>query len=334
VVLTTSLPSAANALPGLTAQGYVNHPLHQEHQRWVEKNCYIDLWIELLHGLKLEPLAMLPFVVSVDFEGDQWTFFKPKHEELHALYGLDVQELIVYRPLVEHALEHLSSGKLIATEADSWWLPDTAGTDYRTNHVKTSIVLVNIDVQNERLGYFHSAGYHEMEGEDFRETFKIGKPHDPTALPLFAEFVRPDRMARRSGSELARMSRGLLREHLARRPVTNPVARFAERFARELPLMQGQGLAAYHAWAFATLRQLGSAQELLLENLKWMQREGIEGVPGEAIESFDLITNHAKALILKVARAVNSRKPYDGSQVFGEMTEAWDRGMKALAAWV
>ena len=49
---------------------------------WVEKNCYVDVWIELLHALGLEPLAMLAFTVAVDFEGDQWTFFKPSHDDL------------------------------------------------------------------------------------------------------------------------------------------------------------------------------------------------------------------------------------------------------------
>ena len=42
-------------------------------------------------------------------------------------------------------------------------------SDYRTNHVKTSIVLVDIDVEKERLAYFHGPGYFEMQGEDFRE---------------------------------------------------------------------------------------------------------------------------------------------------------------------
>jgi len=41
--------------------------------------------------------------VAIDFEGDQWTFFKPPHEDLKALYGIDVQELYVWRPLLEHA---------------------------------------------------------------------------------------------------------------------------------------------------------------------------------------------------------------------------------------
>ena len=80
------------------------------------------------------PVRSSPFVAAIDFEGDQWTFFKPPHAELTDLYGIDVQEFTVWRPLLEHALEHLEAGKLISTEADAFWLPDTSGTDYRRQH--------------------------------------------------------------------------------------------------------------------------------------------------------------------------------------------------------
>ena len=76
-------------------------------------------------------MAIMPFTLAIDFEGDQWTFFKPPHDELRDLYGIDVQELNCWRPLIDHAEEHLAAGKLISTEADAWWLPDIAGTDYR-----------------------------------------------------------------------------------------------------------------------------------------------------------------------------------------------------------
>ncbi|HEV7554538.1 MAG TPA: DUF1839 family protein, partial [Kofleriaceae bacterium] len=120
--------------------------LHAEDRAWVEKNCYVDIWIEVIHAIGCDPIAMLPFVTAIDFEGDQWTFYKPPHEQLRALYGLDVQELNCWRPLIEHAEEHLAAGKLISTEADAWWLPDTSGTDYRRQHTKSTIVLNDLDV--------------------------------------------------------------------------------------------------------------------------------------------------------------------------------------------
>src|SRR5262249_23970098 len=135
---------------------YTPHALHSEGRTWVEKNCYIDVWIEFIHALKLDPMPLLPFTVAIDFEGDQFTFFKPSHAEILDLYGLDVKELNVWRPLVDHLLEHLSNGKVVFTEADAFFLPDTRGTDYRSQHTKTTIVAETIDLDNARLGYFHN----------------------------------------------------------------------------------------------------------------------------------------------------------------------------------
>ena len=86
----------------------------------------------------------------VDFDGDQWTFFKPSHDDLTTLYGIDVQELNVWRPLVENAREQLGGGKLVLSEADAFFLPDTAGTDYRTQHTKTTIGIQELDLEAER----------------------------------------------------------------------------------------------------------------------------------------------------------------------------------------
>ncbi len=58
------------------ASSYRPHPLHATERTWTETNCYVDLWIELLHSLGLDPLAAAAFTISTDFEGDQWTFFK------------------------------------------------------------------------------------------------------------------------------------------------------------------------------------------------------------------------------------------------------------------
>ena len=100
--------------PQLSAAGYLPHALHGAAALWQEKNCYVDLWIELLCALRLDPHALWPCTVALDFEGDQWTFFKPPHGELRALYGIDVQELTIWRPLSEHAIEHLSAGRMLA----------------------------------------------------------------------------------------------------------------------------------------------------------------------------------------------------------------------------
>jgi hypothetical protein len=318
---------------GLDPRNYPRSTLHAESCVWVEKNCYVDIWIEVIHALGLEPRAILPFVVAVDFEGDQWTFFKPPHNELWDLYGIDVQELNVWRPLLEHALEHLAAGKLISTEADAFWLPDTSGTDYRRQHTKSTIVLNDLDLQKRTLGYFHNAGYYQLEGEDFARTFRLDQPHDPTFMPLFAELVRVDRVVRPPPHELTALSRGLWRRHLHRVPRDNPVRRFQARFEGDLPAIQDKGLGHYHAWAFGTIRQLGAACELATLNLKWLADNGVTGLE-TAIGAFERISAANKTFILKGARVTNSRKPFEGGPLFDAMASDWEIGTKALQEFI
>ena len=307
----------------LDAAAYTRHALHADDRAWVEKNCYVDIWIEVIHALGLEPLAITPFVVALDFEGDQWTFFKPPHDELRDLYGIDVQELNCWRPLLDHAREHLAAGKLISTEADAWWLPDTSGTDYRRQHTKSTIVLADLDADARRLGYFHNAGYFALDGDDFDRTF------EPREMAFFAELVRLDRVVRRPADELRAMSGRLLARHVARRPATNPVARFGERFARELPDLQARGLTYYHAWAFATVRQLGAAAECAAMYLRWLAG-GDAGQFAPAAAAYDAISAGAKAFILRGARAVSSKKPFDATAMLDDWAAAWTTAITAL----
>lgn len=309
-------------LPGLSAADHRPHFLHAADRIWVEKNCYADLWIELLHAQGMEPHACLAFVIALDFLGDQWTFFKPPLGDLRALYGIDVQELTVWRPMIEHACEHLGAGRLLSLEVDAHWLPDTAGTDYRETHSKTTIVLNEIDPAARRLGYFHNAGYFELEGVDFGQIFALDAP--PPQLPPYAEVIHIDRACRHPDAELRARSAAMLDAHLAWRRTSNPIVRFRERFEADLPALQQHGLARYHPWAFAGVRQLGAAFELAALYLRWLR-------PGAtaAAADFELIACHSKTLILKAARAVNSGRAFDARALFDEMAAAWERGMAA-----
>lgn len=319
----------ACVLPGLVPEAYARHELHGEGRAWVEKNCYADVWIELLNVLRLEPLALMPFTLAVDFEGDQWTFFKPSLDELHLLYGIDVQELNLWRPLIDHALEHLSRGRLISVEADAFWLPDTVATDYGQQHVKTTIVLNELDLAGQRLGYFHNAGYFALEGEDFRQLFRLEGREGAGRLPLYAEMIRTDRLLRRPEAELRRLTLGLLRKHAARRPSDNPVQRFAQRLDAELPRLSEQGLSHYHLWAFSTVRQLGAAFELAAACLRWVEPAG-DTAWITAAERFEQIAHDNKALILKLARVVSARRSFDATAALAPTAEAWSEGMRLL----
>lgn len=323
--------SCMSVLPESGVEPPRRHSLQAEGVAWPEKNCYADLWIGLLHHLGLEPRAMLGFTVAVDFEGDQWTFFKPPSTELRLLYGIDVQELTVWRPLLAHVQECLAHGRLVSTESDAWWLPDTAGTDYRRQHTKTTILIDRLDLAGERLGYFHNGGYFELQGEDFRGLFRLDAPADPAFMPLFAESVKIDRLRRQAPQVLAKLSWELLREHLAWRPATNPFVRFAERMQQDLPQIREAGLAHYHQWAFASVRQAGSAFELLAAHLRWQAEFGRSDVLAAAAH-FDVIAQANKTLILKGARSVATGKALAADELFQSMADAWEQGTGALAA--
>jgi hypothetical protein len=343
----------ACALPDVHATGYAPHPLHGPDSVWLEKNCYVDLWIELLSSLKLDPHALWPCTVAIDFEGDQWTFFKPPHDELRALYGVDVQELTVWRPLSEHVIEHLAAGRLLSIEADAFWLPDTAGTDYRQNHSKTTIVLNEVDLDASRLGYWHNAGYFEAKGDDVTHLLDLpdaisdleaiadwrgsrvaelgaaAVALDEGRLPLYAEFIRTSKRMLRSTDELQTLALHHLATHLAFRPEDNPIRRFAARLADDLPLLRDYGLPYYHQWAFGTVRQLGAAFDLAARGLAWQAAPAASPLH-DALRAFDAIARDAKMLILKLARAVSSTKNVDLAPMLEGMARHWDEGMAAL----
>ncbi len=326
--------------PSLSAGRHVARPdvsptslqdcvLHAEARLWQEKNCYEDIWISVLQSAGLEPHACLGHVLAADFVGDQWTFFKPSHDDLYEFYGIEVQELTVWRPLLAHAVEHLGAGRLISTEADAWWLPDTQGTDYRRQHTKTTIVLNEVDLGARRLGYFHNTGYHFLEGEDFDRTFHLDEPADPAFMPLFAELLKLDRLRRRPVEELRALARARLRVHVERRPAANPFRQFRERFVAELPDLQAQGLDHYHAWAFANTRQAGAAFELGAQHLRWLDGEPLPGLEQAAAE-FERIGALMKSFILKGARLVRSGRPVAETDMFDQAAACWDSGMQAL----
>ena len=312
----------------LSPDRYRRHPIHGENRVWAETNCYVDVWVELLHAWGFDPVACLPFTLSIDFEGDQWTFFKFPLGDLYHLYGLDVQELAVWRPLVRHVEEQVVQGRPVLVELDSYHLPDTAGTTYRREHVKSTVAIVAIDGAEHRLGYFHNQGYYHLEGEDFANVFRLHAPADPAVLPPYVEFVkrRPEQASR--AEELAPRSLQLLRRQLQRLPEANPFERFAARFESDLRWLVTEGLETFHLYSFSTLRQFGACCELSATYLHWLQDR--TGTPLEGpIAAFAGIATGAKTLQFQLARAIARKKPLDLSAI-DNMALAWRTALDTL----
>jgi hypothetical protein len=297
---------------------YERHPIHGDGRIWAETNCYVDLWVELLHAWGFEPIAALPFTLAIDFEGDQWTFFKFALADLLELYGLDVQELAIWRPVAEHVAEQIALGRPVLVEVDSYYLPDTTGTAYQREHVKTTVAVNAIDVAARRLGYFHNQGYFELEGDDFAHLFHLGGLPDPAVLPPYTEFVKQRSGPRRSGGELMEISLGLLRRQLRLVPDTNPFERFHARFTNDVERLTQENLEAFHRYSFATLRQFGACYELAGTYLRWLGRSELE----PAVVGFLELATGAKAIQFQLARAVARKKPLDLSPL-QVMAQTW-----------
>ncbi len=153
------------SLFGLAPASYRPHPVHAGERNYVETNCYADIVVELLHARGDEPLAAMGYLARMDFEGDQFTFFKPPPGDVELLFGVDIHEMQPYRPLPLQMAEQLAAGRTMIVELDAWHLPDTAATSYRSAHVKTSVAVEAIDVAGERLRYFDYFFINELEGE-------------------------------------------------------------------------------------------------------------------------------------------------------------------------
>ncbi len=293
----------------LDPAGYRRHPIHREGRVWAETNCYVDVWVELLHAWGFDPVAALPFTVAIDFEGDQWTFFKYPLPDLYQLYGLDVQELALWRPLVSHLEEQVARGRPVLVELDSYSLPDTAGTAYQREHVKSTVAVVAIDTATRRLGYFHNQGYYHLEGADFNRVFHLDAEKDPSRLPPYAEFVKR-RGPALEGEELTLASVQLLRRQLHRLPEASPFEAFKVRFAADLPWLTDAGLELFHQYSFATLRQFGACYELAATYLDWLRQRTRKPLD-ELIAAFADLASGAKTLQFQLARAISRKKPLD-----------------------
>jgi hypothetical protein len=207
-------------------------------------------------------------------------------------------------------------------EVDSFYLPDTAGSAYRRQHVKSTIALEAVDTAEERLHYFHSAGYHQLSGDDYRGVFRLRPGFSDDVLPPYAELVRFDAAPRLTGDYLRRAAACALRRELARAPRRNPWVAFGERLGTDLPALLAGTENDYHAYAFATVRQCGAAFECAQSFVQWLDGKRSEA----AAAALGRIVAGAKALLFKLAR----RRAFDPNPAMQQLAADWQIAMEAL----
>lgn len=315
----------------LDAATYQRHFLHSEDRNWPETNCYVDLWIELMHAIGLDPVPALAFTLALDFEGDQYTFYKFGHTDLRELYGIEVQEINIWKSLVEHAVEQVALGRVLIPEVDSFWLPDTEGVSYQIAHAKSSIAIMDVDVRAKRLGYMHGKTYYELSEENFDGVFRLAPGlTGPNVLPPFCEIAKLDAVKPISSDELTARAIALTRRYIALRPRRNPIAMHRDRFPADLEWMRASpDPNLFHLYAFATFRQLGSCFEAAADFLRWLAAHGETGIDG-AITDCSVIASTSKSFQFKLARAVTFKREVDFAGAFDSMVASWDSTMAQL----
>jgi hypothetical protein len=303
-----------NPLFDLDPSTYQRHPVHRPEFGYPDTNCWTDVVIEVLHASGNEPLAALGCTLALDHEGDQFTFFKPRQDELEALYGIAVYELQVYRPMFQHVAQQLELGRALIFEVDGWWLPDTAGASYHVQHGKTSIVVDSFT--EDRLVYFHNGGVHELGREDLEQIAT------PGGLPGYAEVMRFDAGPRLAGEELRATARELLRDNLLRRPATSPFIGFASQLDRELDGVLAMEMPDLHTFAFATTRMAGSAAALAAAHVRWTLPTGGDA----AAEVLERVGATTRTLMMRLMR----RKPFDPLPLVEALATDWAEAHERL----
>ncbi|SNB72270.1 protein of unknown function [Arboricoccus pini] len=309
----------------LPKPGFMPHALHGSERIWLETNCYTDLWIEVVHAMDAQPVAMLPFAIDQEFEGDQFTFFKPPLEDLRTLFGVKVQELAIFDDIVGHVIEQVERDRLVIVELDAFYLPDTQGASYHQEHVKTTVGIAEIDPGERRLGYFHNAGYFHLEGEDFTRIFRLAPDQrdQPELLFPYVEMVKREVHPLR-GAALRVASLSLLRRYLHNRSRANPFVAFRERFLANEPELLERPMPRFHAYAFNNLRQAGANAELLGSYLEWLAGQGesrLEQPRADALRIAEIM----KVMQFQLARAVHRRRPMDARPLLAELETTHDR---------
>lgn len=301
---------------------YQPHWLHSSERTYLETNCFTDIVIELLHARGYEPVAGFGSFVRMDFENDQWTFFKPYAVDLEVLFGMDIHEMQPFRPIPQQIEELLALGRTMAVELDAWYLPDTAATSYRTAHVKTGVIAESIDLTGERFRYFHNASMYELSGADFQGVFRQAGDWSDDVLPPYLELIRFDAGPSLRGDDLRETARGLLRGHLDRVVTGNPFDRFGARLGTDLPGLLAGDADQYHAYTFATFRMAGAGFELLASHVDWLL--GTDGAAASA--AMARIVDGCKLLGFKLAR----RRPFDPTEAMQGLRDSWTEALGSL----
>ncbi len=267
----------ANATTPVPSSDEANrHALHHGKLVWIETNCYVDLWIELLHHFGCDPHAALNFTVTQAFEGDQFTFPKFSLDDISRLYGLQTQELAIYDSLEGHVVEQTKRGQVVVVEVDSFYLPDT-----RVPHIgrcirrRRSRSLRSIRRQST-LRTSTTPASSSCRAKTTTASSVVCCPISrATCRRSFLMWNSSSARPPLEGEALTQRSVDLLRLRLIDRPAANPISQWRAEFPEHLRALLEHDISYYHLYTFNVIRQLGFNFELLSKYLAWLDERGV-----------------------------------------------------------
>ena len=290
------------------------HALNDPGRTWPETNCYLDLWIGLLHLRGQDPRPLMGVAAGMAWEGDHFTFVKPGAGDLYDLAGIVLQEMALWDAMETQVATQLARGAVPLPEVDSIFLPDTP--NHGVAHGKTTIGIVGQDRDARTLDYVHSGGLHRLSAEDYAGVLGLA-PYQTVLFP-YAELARlpavaPDAEAQR------RAARMVLRRAVRSRGPGNPVLAFEAALAGMLTGGLGRDV---HLLCFNTARQMGAAFGLLADHLVWL---GHDGAPAGRV------SEQAKTVQFQLARAAR-RGRVDAGLAAGlrELASLWSDAARAV----
>lgn len=325
---------------------------------WPNTNCYLDVWRELLPSMGLVREPAMVCALSASFVGEQWEFLKVSASDLDDLYGIKVGEYDIWRPLTEHLEFQQAAGNLCLIEVDAYFLPDTAGTSYRTEHVKTALAVLHLDTVNQTLRYSHNGARFQLSGVDYAGIFGPAAAQGLVPKP-YVELLRLDQRVARTEAQLRSIATKLLQRNLNRLPTRNPVTELGNYLLSQEPELVAGGMDYYHGLCFATTRQLGVTAMLAAEFCLWLAKEnnraGAALSPSASVgnslpernsnaavrnaeliraaDEFTELSARAKSLQFTLARVARGRGHVPADQLLA-MAQLWSFSMGLVQTWL
>ena len=182
---------------------------HAATAAWPETNCYVDLWIELLHALASSRWRRCRSRSPSTRRRPVDVLQVPPRRPRRALRRRR-HELNVWRSLHRSRCRAAGPGapvdrrsRRVLSARHGGHVLSHASTSRRRSRSRRSIV------EERRLGYFHNAGYYELDGDDFAGVFRLEghrtDPESPAAVRRSRQVRHQPRRTRSgAGRRLAR----------------------------------------------------------------------------------------------------------------------------------